>query len=284
MLRRLLSCSASVAANQLQLSSSSFQSSLPLAVTWRPRPVFDWVRFQHSDKDTFSDELDVKRHEGAQLLRSLNAYSFREHLRDLSEERMRLTFKELNELARQHGAAATPQESRALCDALVASGVIFRYRDVVYLSTDDVAEMLLTCLPDSEMEFKKRVEKLEQELRPLEIQKQDIEEGASKLSTYILWGGLSFLVLQFGIFVRLTFWELSWDVMEPVSYFVSLAYGIAIYLYFLLSNENFEYNHVRDRLRSYFRKKGASRFDYERYQKLTRELARYQKYLARCRA
>jgi len=243
------------------------------------------IRLSFSSIPEDVDEVEVKRLEGAQLLRSLSAYSFREHLRDLGEERMRISFEELLELARQRGAAASPQESRALCEALVASGVVFRYRNVVYLRTDDVAEMVMTALPDSETEFRRRVEELKKELRPLEMQKQRIEERAARWSTYVLWGGLSFLVVQFGVFLRLTFWELSWDVMEPVSYFVSLAYGIAFYLYFLFADENFEFHHLRDRLKSYFRNQTeTTKFDYERYERLARELARYQKYLARYRA
>ena len=32
----------------------------------------------------------------------------------------------------------------------------------------------------------------------------------------ILWAGLAGFMLQWALFLRLTFWELSWDVMEPV--------------------------------------------------------------------
>lgn len=31
----------------------------------------------------------------------------------------------------------------------------------------------------------------------------------------LLWAGLTLLILQWGVFLRLTFFELSWDVMEP---------------------------------------------------------------------
>ena len=216
-------------------------------------------------------------------MRSLNAYAFRDHLRDLSESQMHMSFEDLMELAQKHGAAATKEESRALCEALIASGVLFRFRNVVYLSADDIADMVLSCLPDTEKEFQKRVERLEAELRPLEIEKKFIDEEASKGSQRVLWFGLMLLVCQLLVFVRLTYWELSWDYMEPLSYFVSLIYGIIFYSYFLYMNENMEYTHVRDRLRRYFSKGRQSTFDKARYEKLLKEVERNRRYLARFR-
>ena len=42
-------------------------------------------------------------------------------------------------------------------------------------------------------------------------------------------------MLQWGVFLRLTFFELSWDVMEPISYFFSSLWGIVAYAYFMAS-------------------------------------------------
>jgi hypothetical protein len=50
----------------------------------------------------------------------------------------------------------------------------------------------------------------------------------------VLWAGLILLVAQWSLFLRLTFWELSWDVMEPISYFFSSLWGILAYCYFLV--------------------------------------------------
>ena len=50
----------------------------------------------------------------------------------------------------------------------------------------------------------------------------------------LLWAGLALLVLQWGVFLRLTFFELSWDVMEPISYFFSSLWGIMAYAYFMV--------------------------------------------------
>ncbi len=50
----------------------------------------------------------------------------------------------------------------------------------------------------------------------------------------LLWAGLALLILQWGVFLRLTFFELSWDVMEPISYFFSSLWGIMAYAYFMV--------------------------------------------------
>lgn len=41
----------------------------------------------------------------------------------------------------------------------------------------------------------------------------------------MLWGGMLGTCAVWGICFRLTFWELSWDVMEPVTYFIGSGLG-----------------------------------------------------------
>ncbi|XP_020573690.1 calcium uniporter protein 2, mitochondrial-like [Phalaenopsis equestris] len=52
-----------------------------------------------------------------------------------------------------------------------------------------------------------------------------------------LWCGLGFLLLQTLGFFRLTFWELSWDVMEPVCFYVTSSYFMAGYSFFLKTSK-----------------------------------------------
>ena len=41
----------------------------------------------------------------------------------------------------------------------------------------------------------------------------------------LLWAGLASVMAVWGVCFRLTFWELSWDVMEPVTYFIGSGTG-----------------------------------------------------------
>lgn len=42
---------------------------------------------------------------------------------------------------------------------------------------------------------------------------------------------------QFGFMARLTWWEYSWDVMEPVTYFVGYATAIAMFAYYVITRQ-----------------------------------------------
>lgn len=44
---------------------------------------------------------------------------------------------------------------------------------------------------------------------------------------------------QLVAFTYLTWWELSWDVMEPVAYILSLSYSLLAYIYFLYTRGSY---------------------------------------------
>ena len=46
----------------------------------------------------------------------------------------------------------------------------------------------------------------------------------------VLWGGLAGVMAVWGVCFRLTFWELSWDVMEPITYFIGSGTGKPVLL------------------------------------------------------
>ncbi|VDP77398.1 unnamed protein product [Schistosoma curassoni] len=52
--------------------------------------------------------------------------------------------------------------------------------------------------------------------------------------------------IQFGLLARLTWWEYSWDIMEPVTYFVGYGTSMAMYAYYVITRQR--YNELRDEL------------------------------------
>lgn len=72
-----------------------------------------------------------------------------------------------------------------------------------------------------------------EELKAMEAQKTDIDITAASQVRRELWCGLAYLVIQTAGFMRLTFWELSWDVMEPVCFYVTSLYFMAGYAFFM---------------------------------------------------
>lgn len=75
------------------------------------------------------------------------------------------------------------------------------------------------------------------ELEEMEREKTAIDNKADTLVRRELWGGLGFLALQTAAFMRLTFWELSWDVMEPICFYVTTMYFMAGYSFFLRTSK-----------------------------------------------
>lgn len=68
-------------------------------------------------------------------------------------------------------------------------------------------------------------------------QRNEIELTAERKSNFLAWAGLGLMSIQFGILARLTWWEYSWDIMEPVTYFVTYGTAMAAYAYFVLTKE-----------------------------------------------
>ena len=75
------------------------------------------------------------------------------------------------------------------------------------------------------------------ELKEMEKQKAAIDKKAHSLVRWELRCGLVALVLQTAALMRLTFWELSWDVMEPICFYVTSMYFMAGYAFFLRTSK-----------------------------------------------
>ena len=61
----------------------------------------------------------------------------------------------------------------------------------------------------------REIEELQAELAPLEASRKQLAELAEKRSNNLIWLGLGMMSVQFGVLARLTWWEYSWDIMEP---------------------------------------------------------------------
>ncbi|KAJ8916226.1 hypothetical protein NQ315_016365 [Exocentrus adspersus] len=129
-----------------------------------------------------------------------------------------------------------------------------------------------------EKELTMQLEQIQQELLPLEEKKQQIELVAHRRGNWMAWAGLGLMSVQFGILARLTWWEYSWDIMEPITYFVTYGTAMACYAYFVLTKEEYVLQDVKDRHQLFVIHKKAKQLnmDLNQYNMLKQEAARIQ--------
>ncbi|XP_031843792.2 mitochondrial calcium uniporter isoform X1 [Nomia melanderi] len=77
------------------------------------------------------------------------------------------------------------------------------------------------------------------ELEPLEQKLQELEITAARRSNIFTWVCLALMSVQFSGLARLTWWEYSWDIMEPVTYFVTYGTTMAWFIYFVLTKQEY---------------------------------------------
>ncbi|TNN89414.1 Calcium uniporter protein, mitochondrial [Liparis tanakae] len=126
-----------------------------------------------------------------------------------------------------------------------------------------------------------RLDILKQKLSPLEKMKAQLSNTAGFHSSRVIWTGMALLSVQGGALAWLTWWVYSWDVMEPVTYFITYATSIGVFSYFVLTKQaslkgsDYLYPDVKDRqfLRYFYKAAGKNKFNVEKYNELKDEMA-----------
>ena len=226
----------------------------------------------------------------SELLAGAKAVAVREHLEALSlpdaEDRepgtkptTHLTRAAFDALLAEHGyadAASRADATRAFRDA----GAVVVLGDLVYLDGAQVTKDILRALPavpgavyglDPET-----LAELESEMAAIQVDVDAAAARAARRSNAIVFGGLVLLCAQLATFVRLTYVELSWDVMEPISYFVGVFNAILLYVYFMVNQRDFSFDDWSKRMRAHFRRQNIerARVDAARYAALARRLGK----------
>ncbi|KAF2617519.1 hypothetical protein F2Q68_00040561 [Brassica cretica] len=104
-----------------------------------------------------------------------------------------------------------PDEAHVFARVLDDAGVVLIFRD-------KVVDLIRRVFPTDETAEEAQIK---DEFNKMRTMKEEIDVLAHRQVRKILWCGLATAIVQISLFVRLTFWEFSWDVMEPITFFAT---------------------------------------------------------------
>nr|CAG4710505.1 unnamed protein product [Naegleria fowleri] len=223
-----------------------------------------------------SDSADIKaidKHTRIQAFKDFlnkdNKISItKEEFLRLAQEKIKISREEAETLLQQFGSAADVlllPENETLKDLVILKPNLITNRLLQHLNADIV---------EQEVEMRKdRLLQLEKELIPLRRVKEDCDKLAAKSVNRLLWGGFVYLVTQASILAKMTWIDYGWDVVEPITYFVTFSTATLGYIYFNFLKRDYSYEHATEILLHKKRLKFYKQvnFNFEKYQELVKE-------------
>uniref|UniRef100_A0A453HPN3 Calcium uniporter protein C-terminal domain-containing protein n=2 Tax=Aegilops tauschii subsp. strangulata TaxID=200361 RepID=A0A453HPN3_AEGTS len=243
-------------------------------------------------------DAEVTPAEARRLVRLVGVEALKRRLREDGRGEV-VGYGELLDACVEAGAARTRGEAEVLARAMDDAGVVLLFRDKAYLhpekrlfsdssscarrallvkvmptpvksiqaSTSHVVDLVrravpLALAPDNDTR--------KEEFKQLQEKKEEIDKLAHKQVRRVLWTGLGFFMFQVGIFFRLTFWEFSWDVMEPIAFFTTTSGLLVGYAYFVITSRDPTYQDFMERMFDSRRRKLCVKhgFNMEKYLEL----------------
>ena len=124
-------------------------------------------------------------------------------------------------------------------------------------------------------ELSSRAELLSEQLESFEDVKLNLEKKAWRSTHAVIWGGLGVMGVNAGLVGYLTWFVLSWDIVEPFSYIITFSTSILFYSYFVLARQDPAYPDVRRRIfyMNFYRAAKKLNFNVEEYNSMKKELS-----------
>ncbi|GMT22062.1 hypothetical protein PFISCL1PPCAC_13359, partial [Pristionchus fissidentatus] len=145
------------------------------------------------------------------------------------------------------------------------------------------------CLDEYKEERERRLaralEEAESQLEPMEKEKNRIAMDCDAHANRVMWGLFAVMGVQTGLFARLTWWEYSWDIMEPVTYFSTYLTVIGSAAYYMHTKQSFEYPIAKNRIftKRFHKKAVLEGFDIDRYMAMVGRVEKLREELKRLR-
>ncbi|KAI5069234.1 hypothetical protein GOP47_0015535 [Adiantum capillus-veneris] len=224
---------------------------------------------QADHHDPRSNTIDSIR-KTRRIVELAHLYGLKERLEKETTEVV--AYDDLLKMCVSMGVASSTRGATQLVRCLDDASLVLIFHGTVYLNPKKVAQLVSKAIP-TPSSLKGETQGILQEICTLKEEKKDIDKLASKYSRRILWLGFGYLTLQMLLIFRLTFWDLSWDVMEPIAYFVTNITLLVGYAFFMITSKHPTYRNLSATLCSSKRKKLMRRrnFDTARFSELLRK-------------
>lgn len=221
----------------------------------------------HKGNDDDCDD-NITYSEAKKLMRLVNVEALKMRLSGEGTETV--CYSKVLEVCESMGVTKSVEEAKEFVRVLDEAGVVLVFRDKVYLHPDKVVDLVRRAVP---LALTPEDDPRREELRVLQEKQQEIDTLAHKQVRCILWTGLAFSLAQISLFFRLTFWEFSWDVMEPIAFFATTSSLIIGYAYFLFTSRDPTYQDLMKRLFLSRRRKLIKKhnFNFERFMELQKK-------------
>ncbi|XP_068655389.1 calcium uniporter protein 3, mitochondrial-like [Aristolochia californica] len=212
----------------------------------------------------------ISVNDAKKLLRASQMQTVKERLRGMS--RSCISNSEFLEICGDcFDGMKSNEEIVSIARMLDESGAVIALGNVVFLHPEQVVRAVESVIP---LSLSPQNDPRREELEKMEKEKEEIDRRAKALVQRELWAGLCMFAAQTVGFMRLTFWELSWDVMEPICFFVTSLYFVGGYSFFLRTSrepsfEGFFESRFNAKQRKLMR---ARNFDVGRFDELRRAL------------
>ncbi|KAK9125007.1 hypothetical protein Scep_013853 [Stephania cephalantha] len=204
------------------------------------------------------DDKGVSLGEAKRLLRLVNVEALKRKL--CTEGKEMIGYSDLIKACQAVGVSRSVEEAAAFAKVLDEAGVVLLFRDKVYLHPHKLVDSVRKAVP---LALSPEDDPRRDELKMLQKKKEEIDMLAHKHVRRILGAGLGFSLVQIGLFFRLTFWDFSWDIMEPVAFFATSAGLVIGYGYFLFTSKDPSYQDLRKRLFLSRQQKLCKRMDFD---------------------
>ena len=206
---------------------------------------------------------------------------------------------------------ASFEEASRACEAMTVAGTVLRHGAIVYLRPAEVLATINKVLPFNQEDIKNRLKEVDMNLGALEAKYAEITRGVKMRTVVINYAVLAGLAAQWGILFRLTYWELSWDVMvsvvckygaerdhtgllgnfkvvnmnsyetscvsqEPVGFFIGGCSSLLSFAWFLRTQRDFSYETMHKRFMSGYERRAFEKgnFNVQEFNRLKQERAR----------